>query len=202
MKFQAYIKRGEHIVKVINNKMLKNMFKVNTNIEGPIDIYADLDLICYVPPHYGVEKVVHEEVGNEETIGISSDEEDLVDAEVAVENELEVEVEVEVDVDEDVRAEEMINDRVNDSDVEVEVDCVLLSPTDDDDLTWGSCTVSTNGDDDNSLKEELDPELEDNDCSSEGMKGKLRRAYSDDEFVDPNRNMHKAINFVGPSGKK
>ena len=51
IKFKAYIRGGEHIVNVDNDKSLMEMFRLNTNQNKHVDPYVDLEVLVYVPPY-------------------------------------------------------------------------------------------------------------------------------------------------------
>ena len=65
IKFKAYIRGGEHIVNVDNDKSLMEMFRLNTNQNKHVDPYVDLEVLVYVPP-YDDSKAAS--LGNEDTM--------------------------------------------------------------------------------------------------------------------------------------
>ena len=108
----------------------------------------------------------------------------------------------------EVGVEEQVFDEVDASDDDVEVHGELSSSTDDDDPPWRENAMTSDDDElSRSYEEEFqsknkvdgNPDLEDNDYSSEGMIGKPRRARSNDEFIDLNRHMNRTSHFVNAS---
>ncbi|PON35002.1 hypothetical protein TorRG33x02_352350, partial [Trema orientale] len=203
VKMNAYIKGGEIIIKVDNDQTMMKMFDLNTNNNDHIDLHVDIEVMMFVPPE--PDNIVVISSGDEEELfDIQLDDEENERLIVQSEGVIGIEVSGNKDFYEKIEVEPVVV-------VNVDNNAEYSSPTDDDDPAWAVDAITTSEDNlSGSYEEDFEAEndiegnleLEDSDGSSDGMAGKARRRLSDDEFVDPNKNMKKAPHFVNASGKK